>query len=164
MQLLKGSTHRVQLRRLRRCRNAYPSLRFRCPAFDEAFKFKSHQMFTLKDCCLSLGCNGCIILWHGTIPFFWIPSPSRNPWVTSGKPVGNQWGTGWDPMGNRWGTGYVLWGTGFLGMSGALGFCTFWGVKTPDRLFLFIKLEGEMRGSEAVGSSVALGGSLCISF
>ena len=50
--------------------------------------------------------------------------------------VGNQWGTGGDPVGNRWGTGYVLWGTGFLGVSGTMGFWTFSVAKLPTDCFL----------------------------
>ena len=49
--------------------------------------------------------------------------------------VGILWGTGGDPVGNRWGTGYVFWGTGFWGVSGALGFCRFQGLKIPTDCF-----------------------------
>ena len=77
-------------------------------------------------------------------------------WGTSGEPVGILWGTGGEP-------GTFCGEPGFWGSLGPWVFVHL-GVKTPDRLFLFIKLEGDMRGSEAVGSSVALGGSLCISF
>ena len=65
-----------------------------------------------------------------------------------------------EPVGNR--VRFV--GNRVFGDLWGLGFLYIWGVKTPDRLFLFIELEGEMRGSEAVGSSVPIGGSLCISF
>ena len=77
-----------------------------------------------------------------------------------GEPMGNRLGSYGEPVGNR--VRFV--GNRVFGDVWGLRFLYILGVKTPDRLFLFIKLEGEMRGSEAVGSSVALGGSLCISF
>ena len=69
-----------------------------------------------------------------------------------GEPVGNRWGSYGEPVGNR---------VGFVGNRVFRGvwhhrFLYIFGVKTPDRLFPFIKLNGEggdPGGGGAVGPS-----------
>ena len=80
--------------------------------------------------------------WRKAFQMTW--GTSGTPFKLRGEPVGNRWGSYGEPVGNR--VRFVgnrvfrgVWGLVFLYISG---------VKTPDRLFLFIKLK---RAKQEIG-------------
>ena len=67
-----------------------------------------------------------------------------------------------DPVGILRGSGYILCGSGFLGVSGARGFCIFWGQNSRPTVS-FYKTKRGRRGSWRSRGGQSVGGSFFIS-